>query len=793
MINKINKHVIIQLSILLFLIFCVYSQMFSHEFINFDDPDYVTENKIVQNGITIDGIKWAFSFKDNDLTYWHPLTYVSHMIDCQFFNLKPGMHHLSSLLLHIINVMLLFLTLKKISGNQQGSLIATFLFALHPIGVDSIAWVAQRKTLLVTFFWLMTVYSYLRYIEKDGLRRYLVVCLFTILGLMTKPLMVTMPLILVIFDFWPNNRMVKMNIRFLRLILEKVPFIIFALMWASTIFIPKHVLAKNISFEEISLFLRIKNALVSYIIYLKQFLLSADFVIINPYPKTVSLISASISLGLILIVTVVFIKWMKKHPYLITGWMIFIITLIPFLGLVQGAVWPAHADRFAYVPFIGLYIITGMGISEIIEKFKINKTLYIITGYLMILILGTITYKQVAHWKNSEAVYRHAIVKTDKNYVAYNNLGTAYQSNGDTDKAFKNFFLALWAKPGYSKAFHNIAIAYLNQEKFNDAIDYFHLSLQSNPQNYIANYNLGNLYQKQGRVDEAIKYYEKTIENNPDFADSYNNIGVIHQNMGRNIKAGEYYKKAIERNPNHVNTLCNMGNILFDYKQIDDALMMFKQALYIDEKSIIALNGIAVCYIARESVYEAERYIEKMLSRDPGNSIAAGNKLIINKLTADFNYKYDALIKELHFLETGTTTADIKIYSVLLNIGNVCEKLGKYEEAKERYLYAASILTEKHDAFFKLAELFEEKYEFNNAIIYYNKAGDADPSIRSIAYYNIAGVFGQENNPVDSVKWLSKAVDDGFNNWEQIKSDYRFNSIRKTELFIEFLSVAGVR
>lgn len=285
--------------LLVFLTVVVYFRAGGFEFINYDDQDYVTENSVIQDGLTIKGIKWAFSFVENDLTYWHPLAYVAHMLDCQLFGVDPGLHHISNVFLHALNAILLYLTLLFMTGSRYQSAFAACLFAVHPVCVDSVAWISQKKTLLSTFFWLLSLLSYTWYTKKISLTRYALVCSAVVAGLLTKPLMVTFPFILFLFDIWPLNRLIivtnsdavvihksideqKLHIK--RLIIEKIPFLFFVVLWGITPFIPKHVTAKNISLDAIPLLLRYKNAVVSYFLYIKNFFTRLIWLFYTPIP-----------------------------------------------------------------------------------------------------------------------------------------------------------------------------------------------------------------------------------------------------------------------------------------------------------------------------------------------------------------------------------------------------------------------------------------------------------------------------------------------------------------------------
>jgi len=344
----------------------VYWQVVDHEFIIYDDPSYVTENHHVQAGLTLKSLAWSFSFTEKEDTYWHPLTWISHMLDCQFYGLNPGMHHLNNLILHIASSLLLFLAFKRMTGEVWKSAFIAALFALHPLNVDSVAWIAERKNVLSTFFWMLTMLSYAYYSERPGPWIYLLTLLFFALGLLAKPMLVTLPFVLLLLDYWPLGRLRLPTIPSgFRLFMEKAPFIVLAVFIAYLSFSSSEDLGIMISLETKPMDLRIANALVSYVSYMEKMVWPQSMAVHYPYPRMIPIwksICAGLFLGLVSLSVILAIK---RKPYLSVGWLWFLGTLVPVIGLVQNGLWPAMADRWAYVPLIGLFIMIAWGAPEL--------------------------------------------------------------------------------------------------------------------------------------------------------------------------------------------------------------------------------------------------------------------------------------------------------------------------------------------------------------------------------------------------------------------------------------------
>lgn len=496
--------------LLMVAILVLYWQVINHEFVNYDDDLYITENLYVQKGITWEGIKWAFSF--NDVVYLHPLSWLSHMLDVQLFGMAPGRHHLTSVLFHIANTILLFLLFNRMTNSAWCSAFVAMLFAVHPMNVESVAWVAERKSVLSAFFWMLTIYSYIRYVEQPGVLRYLWILLFFSLGLMSKPMLVTLPFVLLLLDYWPLNRIdlkknrgadpqkpnagifatfqTKINNR---LILEKIPLFCVSLVAILLSSIAVERLGITISYVSKPIGLRLSNAVVSYIKYLGKIFWPLDLTFSYPYPRTLPALQIIGSALILICLTTWVLMKLRKAPFLGVGWFWYIGTLIPVIGLVQAGAWPEMADRFTYIPAIGLFIIVAWGISGLVKNWHYEKKLLSAAAVVTTIMLMAATWVQLGFWRNSTVLFKHAIEVTENNYLVYNNLGNIYFRQGELDKAIHHYSESLRINPSYALAHSNLGAAMFRSGKIEEAIFHFRQATILEPGNIDAQRNLNKL------------------------------------------------------------------------------------------------------------------------------------------------------------------------------------------------------------------------------------------------------------------------------------------------------------
>jgi len=537
MVCRFDRQVFLVYLFLVLTTFSLYWRVSGYDFINFDDYDYVAQNPYVQAGLTAKGTIWALtSFHGGN---WHPLTWLSHMLDCQLFGSKAGMHHLTNLLIHIVNSILLFLVFGKMTGSVWRSAFVAAMFALHPLHVESVAWISERKDVLSTFFWMLTMWAYIRYTERSGLARYLLIPLFFFLGLMSKPMLVTLPFVLLLMDFWPLGRLKlgqsgkENGIEFQKtsvswLIMEKAPlFAITAVVSIVTIIAAQKGGAVP-SLDSLSLMDRAANSLVSYIGYIRKMFWPNDLAVFYPHPGSLPMWQAAGAGLLLTCLSVIFIKGFRRRPYLAVGWLWYLGSLVPVIGLVQGGA-QAIADRYTYIPLIGLFIMLAWGISDLAGKWRYRRLLLGIMAGLLLFAIVVCTHLQLRHWENSIFLFSHTANVTANNYLAHNNLGNAFFKHGMIAAAIKHYSESLRIKPSYAKAYYNLANALQRQGNIEQAINHYLAAVRISPLYAEAHNNLGAALADQGKIDEAISHFEEAVRIKPDFI-------VARQNLNRFLK-----------------------------------------------------------------------------------------------------------------------------------------------------------------------------------------------------------------------------------------------------------------
>jgi tetratricopeptide (TPR) repeat protein len=597
----------------------VYRQVGDYPFIGFDDSLYVSNNKYVKTGFTFENIKWAFSFTHKDKTYWHPLTWLSHMLDVQLYGMDAGGHHRTNLILHIANSLLLFLVLSRMTKALWRSALVAALFTLHPLNVDSVAWVAERKNVLSTFFWFLTMLSYISYTETPCFRRYLLVFVPFSLGLMAKPMLVTLPFVLLLLDYWPLGRLelgklgrqsnekadiftgfFKQRCSAFRLILEKVPFLILSAVLVYVASVSLQRVGVVITTDIVPMKLRIANALVSYVSYIEKTVWPHNLSVFYPFPNMVP-VWQSIGSGLLLAgVSVVTARKRKEMPYLLVGWLWYLGTLVPVLGLIQAGLWPAMADRWAYVPLIGLFVMIVWVIPELVTRWGFGKVGLSIGALAFLSTFTGMTWVQMGYWANSVTLFERALAVTSANYVAHYNLGVSLFSQDKIDEAVDHFREALRINPSFLDARTNLGVVLVNQGRIAEAVKHFNGALRINPRSQTVHNNLGVALARKGRTDAAIKHFRKALEVNPDFDDAHNNLGVVLASQGKFDEAIEHYSEALRINPRFVKVHNNLGSVLIRKGQLEKAIAHFQEALRLRPGYTIARDNLKKVLAARE-------------------------------------------------------------------------------------------------------------------------------------------------------------------------------------------------
>lgn len=555
---------------LLMAIFAVYWQTVGHEFISYDDTEYITENPAILQGLTISSTYWAFT--TFHASNWHPLTWLSHLLDVELFGLNPAGHHLINIILHSVNSILLFLLLNRYSGFLWRSAVVAALFALHPLHVESVAWVAERKDLLSTLFWLLTLYLYAGYAGKPGRARYFLLLATYALGLMAKPMLVTLPLVMLLLDYWPlqrldtnslsnncHSRNLLSGIQLLRLLKsgfpikpsgmtdnvlsapcyepadssacpkrtliyllkEKIPFLLLAVVSAIvTIFAQQAALS---SLSATTLTERIANGLTAYLAYLGKTVLPQNLAVFYQFNHELSWLAVLGAAALLSAISILAVKLRRTRPYLFVGWFWYIITLVPVIGIVQVGM-QARADRYTYIPLIGIFILVVWGAAEITATWAYRRaTLTIVTAAVLTACVVT-SWQQVTHWQNSTTLFTHAIKATDKNFIAHFRLGYELEQQGRIDEAVISYKAAQTDNPVYGPTYGRLGKISYEGGKLADAIFYYYKELMLNPLSVYCRNNLGIALADNGQLDEAIDQFRHALKLQPDFTPAQNNL-----------------------------------------------------------------------------------------------------------------------------------------------------------------------------------------------------------------------------------------------------------------------------
>jgi Flp pilus assembly protein TadD len=586
--------------LIIFATVVVFHQLPSHDFINLDDDLYVYENPHVHAGLNKDGIAWAFT--TFEAYNYHPLTWLSHMLDCQLFGLRPGMHHLTNLIFHLMNTALLLMVLRRMTGNLWRSGFVAALFALHPLHVESVAWIAERKDLLSTFFWLLSIWAYARYAERPGLKRYLPVLLFFSLGLLAKPMVVTLPFVLLLLDFWPLGRMqfqqartdsgpLEQKVSVLRLVWEKVP--LFALTAISIVvtFAAQREGGALKSLEAFPLTTRIANALISYVSYIGKMLWPHNLAVYYPYSGSVSVWQAA-GAGLALICLTVLLMWTaRKRPYLAVGWLWYLGTLVPVIGLVQVGS-QAMADRYTYLPLVGLFIALAWGVPSLFTGWRHRQPVFAILATILLVSCTVCTWQQLRHWQNSITLFQHTLRVTTSNHFAHNNLGVALSHNGKLSEAISQYSMALRLKPEAFEVHNNLANALAAQGNVEEAIQHYSEALRLEPDYDKAHNNLGNALASEGKVEEAINHYAEAIKITPDYARAHYNLGNALAAQGKMDEATKHYFEALRVLPDWAGAHNNLGVSLEKSGKLKEAIDHYHEALEINPDYAKARNNL---------------------------------------------------------------------------------------------------------------------------------------------------------------------------------------------------------
>ena len=527
----------------------VYAQAATFEFVGYDDPDYVTQNLHVQRGLTAESVRWAFT--TNHAANWHPLTWLSHMIDCQIYGLKyPGGHHVTSMLFHMANTVLLYLLLSSMTASAWRSALVAALFALHPLHVESVAWISERKDLLGTFFGLLAISVYVRFTRRGGTGWYVLMTVLFLLSLMSKQMLVTLPFVLLLLDYWPLKR----TKRFTKLVIEKLPLLAITTVGCLAAYLIQTTGGATGGAEHITLGQRVDNTVVSYVLYLEKTAWPRDLSALYTHPnlpggtpwQTWQVVAAA---AVLIAITAGVLA--ARRRYLVTGWLWYLGTLVPVIGLVQVGE-QAMADRYTYVPLVGVFIMAAWAAGDLLSTWWVPipaKRIARLGAVIVLAVCAVCAWNQSGYWRNSMALFRRVLRITPNNPIITFNLAAEYHNNGEHDQAIHYYLKALQINPKLAESAYHLGKLYRKRRMFRESYRYFQEALRLRSNYPEAHHDFGRLLGKLRRVPEAIKHLEIAIEQKPGYAHAHFSLGLAYQEMGSTAESAHHFLEAARLNP----------------------------------------------------------------------------------------------------------------------------------------------------------------------------------------------------------------------------------------------------
>jgi tetratricopeptide (TPR) repeat protein len=741
----------------------VFWQVQNHDFVNIDDPQYVSDNPYVKNGLSASGVIWAFTTVR--AANWHPLTWLSHMLDYQLYGMNPGRHHLTSLLFHLANSVLLFLLLSRMTGAVWRSAFVAALFALHPLHVESVAWVSERKDVLSTFFWILTMWMYFLYVERPGPTRYMLALFSFALGLMAKPMLVTLPCVLLLLDYWPlerfrlgpstddtlatNGAPKGQGSPFFRLFLEKTPF--FALAAASSIvtFIVQRS-AGAVTVDLYPLKIRIANGLVSYASYMGKMIWPRSLVVFYLHPGKSLPVWHAVGAGLLLVcLSIAVIRAAREHRYLVVGWLWYLGTLVPVIGLVQVGT-QAMADRYTYVPLIGLFIIVAWGIFDLLRGYRHGKVALALSAGLLLFSLATCTQLQVRYWQNSATLFQHALTINAENYLAHNNLGAALMKQGKIEEGSSHYIRALEINPNYGLAHSNLGGYLLGLGKVEEAMHHCSEAVRLNPRSPEAQNHFGLALALQGRFEEAAVHYSEALRSRPEYSQAHRNLGLALEQLGRRQEALSHYTEALRFKPDFVDAHLDLASALADQGNVREAFDHYQAALKIRPDDAGIHNNFATFLAQQGKTEQAIAQYSRALEIRPDFAEVYSNLGSVFKQQGKLD---KAIAYYRKALEIKPNQAEAHN-----NLGVLLAKGGRLREAISHYSEALRLNPESAEIHNNLAVALVELGESQAAISHYEEAIKLKPDYAE-AYNNLGNARAEQGNLQKTVESFSKALE----------------------------------
>jgi len=675
------------------------------------------------------------------------------------FGLNPSAFHVFNLILHILSAILLFSLLKRMTGEYWKSLFVSALFAIHPVNAESVAWIAELNNVLSGFFFMLTLLIYSAYSRQREWKKYILAILAFAFGLLSKPVLMTLPFILLLLDLWPLKRIQIMRedaeekgrtmkitgIPIFQLLMEKVPF-----MFLASLSLISNIVGANIrmglySAEAVPMGLRISNALVSYIKYLKNLFWPVDLAVYYPYPSMIPLWQVAGACVLLILITLIALRLVNKQPYYLVGWLWFLGGLVPFLGLVQSGFWPELADRYAYLTSLGIFIALTWGVSNQLIRWKNSGKILVLGGTIAVLVLMVLSWRQVGFWKNSETLFARAVSVTENNYLAHYDLGLALFNRGEIDGAINQFRQALSIKPDDIMVRNNLGVAMSRKNDIQGAIHQYKEVINKDPYHYLAYFNLAQAYTELRDFKSASEWYQKGLNIAPNDVLARNSLGSLFLSSGDTDGAVAQFRESLRINPHQADVFCNLGKAYImkgSYKKAEES---FQRAIQERPDHSEAQKGLKNVKTNQEQLMELTLSLNKMIEEDPDNII------------------------------------------LYIKLGQVYRQQELYNKAIYQYNKALAIKSDSIESMYGLVLTYSDIKDYSKALDILDALRRIQPYNPEIDY-NVACIYAKQNMAEESIRWLKQSLEKGFHKWELIEKDPDLENIRGTTLFNTFIN-----
>lgn len=604
---------------------CVYASVRHFELVNWDDSTYITENPTVLGGLSWSSVWWALTTGHSP--YWHPMTWLSHLLDVTLFGSDAGAYHVTNLVLHTASTVLLFEIFRRMTAALWPSAFVAAMFAVHPLHVESVAWIAERKDVLSTLFWMLTVAAYVGYVRRPAWHRYVLMLIAYALALMAKPMVVTLPAVLLLLDVWPLRRLALAwptpggeGTPPGRILLEKVPLLALALTTSVATVIVQHRVGAMAGLTALPWTTRVANATIGYVAYLWKTIWPTHLAAFYPLFEITAprVVGAAVTIAAI---SVAAILLRRRYPWFFVGWFWYVVTIAPVIGLLQAGE-QGMADRFMYVPMIGLSIAAAWTFATPAVQRRLHPGGVALVGAMVVIVCAVAARAQAAHWENSVELWSHATRVTPESYIAHENLGQALRERGQLEESRVSYERALRLAPAHSPFYvaviqNSLGMVLMRQGKIAEAGDRFAAAVRINPAFAEAQTNLGNTLAAQGKPAEALDHYREAIRLKPDYTEPLVGIGGALLRLGRAAEAVPHYREALKLDPNLAEAHNGLGGALATEGHDEDAMAEYREAVRLKPDLPTAHLNIALLLIKKGDVADARRHLERALAIDP--------------------------------------------------------------------------------------------------------------------------------------------------------------------------------